>query len=63
MQDEINKQIANRLSLSSFFIGMEIEEDSKVALDDISIGNKIRALPPKNHMMMEEILDVLLKYP
>ncbi|MCM1262173.1 MAG: helix-turn-helix domain-containing protein [Butyrivibrio sp.] len=112
MQDEINKQIAKRLSqliknsnmktselaeaasvstsnlysilrgdttpilyaqfmlckrlqilLSSFFAGIEIEENSKVVLGDILIDEKIRAFSPKNYRILAEILDVLLKYP
>lgn len=50
------------ISLSSFFIGIEIEENSKVVLGDIVIDEKIRALSPQNYKILTDILGILLNY-
>ncbi|MCM1048294.1 MAG: helix-turn-helix domain-containing protein [Clostridiales bacterium] len=52
-----------QIPLSSFFIGIEIEEGSRLAIGDISIDGKIKTLPPKNYRILMEMVDILLKYP
>lgn len=52
-----------QISLSRFFIGLEVEEGSLAALDDMQTEERLKELSPRNYKIITEMIDVLLKYP
>lgn len=51
------------ISLSQFFMPLEMEVDNYYSMETMQLEKKLMGLSPKNRKIAEEMLEVLLKYP